>query len=109
MAEAATILIPDTSGYTDFVSKTELDHGAYILNTLLEAIIQSVSDDFVVSEIEGDAVLLYRKGNPPTKKEIIDQCIKTFTAFHERIQDTSRSSLCQCRACTGVADLSLKF
>ena len=88
MAEQATILIPDISGYTDFVTRTEVDHSAQILNQLLEVIVQSVSDDFVVSEIEGDAVLLYKKGNPPNKKDIIAQCVKTFTSFHKAIKET---------------------
>src|SRR5580765_1402733 len=109
MAEAATILIPDISGYTDFVTQTEVEHGAFILNNLLECIVQMVPSDFVVSEIEGDAVLLYKKGNPPSKKEIVEQCVKIFTAFHNMIRSIAGAPLCQCKACTGLADLSLKF
>src|SRR2546430_1422415 len=102
MAQAATILIPDISGYTDFVSKTALDHSAHILNHLLETIVQSTSSDFVVSEIEGDAVLLYKKGTPPNKKEIIDQCVKIFTAFHKEIREMASATLCFCGACEGL-------
>lgn len=109
MAEAATILIPDISGYTDFVTQTEVEHGAFILNNLLECIVQMVHGDFVVSEIEGDAVLLYKKGNPPSKKEIVEQCVKIFTAFHTMIRSIAGAPLCQCKACTGLADLTLKF
>ena len=35
-SEQATILIPDISGYTEFVSKTEIDHSSHVLNHLLE-------------------------------------------------------------------------
>ena len=107
--ENATILIPDISGYTEFVSKTETEHGAHILNYLLETIVASMSKDFVVSEIEGDAVLLYKKGNPPTKKEIIEQCVKTFSAFHSVIKGMCSVSLCQCGACKDLVGLTLKF
>jgi len=109
MAEAATILIPDISGYTDFVTQTEVEHGAFIVNNLLECIVQMVPSDFVVSEIEGDAVLLYKKGDPPSKKEIVEQCVKIFTAFHNMIRSIAGAPLCQCKACTGLADLTLKF
>ena len=32
MAESATILIPDISGYTEFLTKTELVHSSHIIN-----------------------------------------------------------------------------
>jgi len=108
-AEQVTILIPDISGYTEFVSKAEIDHGAHILNHLLETIVNSMSEDYVVAEIEGDAVLLYKKGNPPTKQEILEQCVKTFTAFHTQIQKMDHIRICQCVACHGVVKLTLKF
>ncbi len=39
--KSATILIPDISGYTEFLSKTELVHSSHIINELLEATIGS--------------------------------------------------------------------
>jgi len=108
-AERATILIPDISGYTEFVSRTELDHSSHILNHLLEVIVDSVDADFVVSEIEGDAVLLYRKGEPPPKGELTRQCARTFAAFHGEINGMKAQSICQCGACQGVDGLNLKF
>ena len=58
MAENATILIPDISGYTEFLTKTELVHSSHIINELLEAILAANSGEFVLSEVEGDALLL---------------------------------------------------
>jgi hypothetical protein len=63
MAESATIPIPDISGYTEFLTKTELVHSSHIINELLEAILAANSGDFVLSEVEGDALLLYHKGS----------------------------------------------
>ena len=108
-SELATILIPDISGYTEFISRTELDHSSVILKHLLETIVQAAGEDFVVSEIEGDAVLLYRKGAPPTKKEITDKCINIFQAFHQQSSSMEGMRVCQCIACKGVVKLSLKF
>ena len=108
-AEQATILIPDISGYTEFVSRTEIDHSSHILNHLLETIVESVSEDFVVSEIEGDAVLMYRKGDPAPKRTLVAQCTKIFAAFHREISGMKAQSICQCGACQGVGGLSLKF
>jgi len=57
MTDYATILIPDISGYTEFLSKTELDHSSHIINELLELLVESNQADFRLSEIEGDALL----------------------------------------------------
>ena len=105
----ATILIPDISGYTEFVSKAEIEHGAQILKHLLETIVEAAGDDFIVSEIEGDAVLMYRKGSPPSKQEITEKCIRIFKAFHETSTMMDGMRVCQCIACKGVVRLSLKF
>ncbi len=107
--EQATILIPDISGYTEFVSTTEIDHSSHVLNHLLETIVESIAEDYVVSEIEGDAVLLYRKGEAPTKQDLVAQCLKTFRAFHREIQGMASTTVCQCGACQGVPGLTLKF
>jgi hypothetical protein len=108
-AQQVTILIPDISGYTEFVSKTEIDHSSHILNRLLETIVAAAGEEFVISEVEGDAVLMYRKGSPPSKKEIIDQCVKIFRAFHTELQEMNRVSICQCGSCRGISDMTLKF
>ena len=108
-SEQATILIPDISGYTEFISKAEIEHSAEILKHLLETIVEAAGDDFIVSEIEGDAVLLYRKGTPPSKQEITEKCIRIFRAFHESASTMDGMRICQCIACKGVVRLSLKF
>ena len=108
-AEQATILIPDISGYTEFVSKTEIDHSSHIINRLLETIIEAAGADYVISEVEGDAVLMYKKGTPPSKREIIEQCVKIFTAFHTVLKEMKSVSICQCGSCLGMGDMTLKF
>ncbi len=109
MAERATILIPDISGFTEFTSATELDHSAHIINELLEIIVLSNSTGFTLAEIEGDAVLFYRTGDPLTWGDSIDQCLAIFNNFHERLKVIERDTVCQCGACQGVSELTLKF
>src|SRR5215468_3825745 len=75
MAESATILIPDISGYTEFLTKTELVHSSHIINELLDAILAANSGEFVLSEVEGDALLLYRKGEPIEADALVRQCL----------------------------------
>src|SRR6266571_5607298 len=91
MAESATILIPDISGYTEFLTKTELVHSSHIINELLEAILAANSGEFVLSEVEGDALLLYRKGKPIEADALVRQCLSMF--FFLMIRRPPRSTL----------------
>ena len=57
----ATILIPDISGFTEFVTNTELSHSSFAISNLINAIVSAVEDQYEISEIEGDAVLMFKK------------------------------------------------
>jgi hypothetical protein len=109
MAEKAIILIPDISGYTEFTNSTEIDHAAHIVTELLELIIDSNDTDFSLAEIEGDAVLFYRKGEPLGRARLVDQCLKMFSNFHQRLKVIERDTVCQCGACQTASNLTLKF
>jgi hypothetical protein len=105
----ATILIPDISGFTEFMTTTELDHGSHAINLLLDAIIQATGNEYEVSEIEGDAVLMFKRGPAPSKKEILDICLKIFNAFHYQRKWMQQHTICPCGACQGLIKLTLKF
>lgn len=110
MAETkATILIPDISGFTEFMTSTELSHSSHALNYLIEAMVNAVGEEYEVSEIEGDAVLLIRKDPAPSKKEILDICIKIFNAFHFQRKWMQQHTICPCGACQAIINLTLKF
>jgi hypothetical protein len=109
MAERATILIPDISGYTEFLTKTELVHSSHIINELLEAILAANSSDFVLSEVEGDALLLYHKGEPIDADALVRLCLGMFERFHTQLKIIERDSVCHCGACKTASNLSLKF
>jgi class 3 adenylate cyclase len=109
MAEKATILIPDISGFTEFTGKTELDHSSHIINELLDLIVRSNELGLTLAEIEGDAVLFYRKGEPPPKKDLVEQCLNLFKNFHVQLKIIERDTICQCGACQTATNLTLKF
>ena len=65
--------------------------------------------NLTVSEIEGDAVFFYRKGEPPTLHELIEQIKNMFLDFHTQLKVIQRDNVCQCGACRSAVNLSLKF
>lgn len=108
-AQATLIFIPDISGFTQFVTETEIKHSQHIIEELLEAIIDANEIGLEVSEIEGDAVLFYRTGKSPTVAELLAQVQRIYVQFHSILRKYDKLRICQCGACSTASKLSLKF
>jgi hypothetical protein len=109
METEATILIPDISGFTEFMTVSELSHSSRAVHILIDTIINAVEGEYEVSEIEGDAILLIKKGPASAKKEIVNTCLKIFSAFHFKRKWMQQHIICPCGACQAVVNLTLKF
>src|SRR5687767_2006709 len=102
------IFIPDISGFTRFVNEVEIDHSRHIIQELLEVIINSNQIGLEISEIEGDAILFYKYGEMPDLRKLYEQVEKMFCEFHRHLILYDHRRFCQCKACAGAIDLSLK-
>lgn len=71
--EKANLIIPDISGFTRFVHSTDEVTGNRVIYRLLSAIMKSNIFDLTVAEIEGDAILFFKKGEKMTPEEILRQ------------------------------------
>jgi hypothetical protein len=108
METKGLLFIPDISGFTTFVTSTELAHSQQAIQELLELLIDQNELEFEVSEVEGDAILFYKFGDSPDLYLIYKQVEKMFTAFHKQIKIYEQQNTCQCNACTAIGSLSLK-
>lgn len=108
-AQPTLLFIPDISGFTKFVHETEISHSEHIITELLEALIDANEMDLQISEIEGDAVLFYRKGRKPTAAETLAQVQRMYIKFHVSLRKYESQRICQCGACVSSNNLSLKF
>ena len=109
MDNKGLLFIPDISGFTNFVTNTEIEHSRHIIQELLEILIDSNLLELEISEGEGDAILFYKFGDIPELKGIYDQVEKTFSAFHEHLKIYENRRTCECRACVSVINLTLKI
>ena len=50
------LVLADISGFTAFVTATELEHGPPIIAELLEEVIRRISPPLEIEAVEGDAV-----------------------------------------------------
>ncbi|MBO9202012.1 MULTISPECIES: DUF2652 domain-containing protein [Niastella] len=108
MDNRGLLFIPDISGFTRFVSETEIEHSRYVIQELLEVLIKSNSLGLQISEIEGDAILFYKFGEPPALPVLYKQVEEMFCAFHRCLIAYDRRKYCQCAACTAAVALTLK-
>ena len=108
MENRGLLFIPDISGFTRFVTEMEIEHSRYIIQELLEVLIDSNELGLEVSEVEGDAILFYKFGNAPAADDIYRQIEKMFYAFHRHLKAYEYRRFCQCKACASAIQLSLK-
>src|SRR5688572_1232212 len=99
MENKGLLFIPDISGFSRFVAETEIDHSRLIIQELLEILINANNMGLDISDIEGDAILFYKFGDPPALREISRQVEKMFVEFHRSIIAYEQRRYCQCKAC----------
>ena len=87
MNEAAPTLIciPDISGFTQFMSTTDIAISSKVIPSLLNKVIYANTIGLKVSEIEGDAILFYKTGKLPAFKNLVDQCRRFYLDFYEQL------------------------
>jgi len=103
------ILIPDISGFTEFVHNTEITHSQHIISELLEIIIRTQKLGLEIAEIEGDAVLFYKENGTFELESILKQTELMFLKFHRHLKEYEQHRICNCGACSTATNLSLKF
>jgi uncharacterized protein YndB with AHSA1/START domain len=103
--ETGSLVIADISGYTAFVTGTELEHSREILIELMSAVTDSFKGRIRVEQLEGDAIL----ATSTTGAELVDYLEDAFIAFHRRLRDITAVTTCPCQACVNVRVLTLKF
>lgn len=108
MENRGLLFIPDISGFSRFISETEIGHSRLIIQELLEILINANDIGLEISEIEGDAILFYKFGSPPELEQLYRQVEKMFCAFHSTLLAYEQHRYCQCKACSSANTLSLK-
>jgi uncharacterized protein DUF2652 len=108
--EHGALVLADISGFTAFVTTTELEHGPAIIADLLGRVIRELSPPLEIQEVEGDAVFALGPdralGAPATLLDVLDDA---FVAFKSRQRELAADESCACQACRSVDSLDLKI
>jgi hypothetical protein len=88
----ALLFIPDISGFTRFVNAAQIKQSHNLIADLLEIIIDANILGMKLCEIQGDAVLFYKVGNPPPVDQIVSQCKQIFLDFQNYLRIAERNN-----------------
>jgi hypothetical protein len=109
------LVLADVSGFTAFVTSTELEHGSAIIAALLDEVVARLSPPLEIQEIEGDAVFaLAGEDGQAARARLLEVLEDAFAAFKDRQRAMVAEALvaedsCQCGACQRMGALDLKM
>ncbi|HET9489586.1 MAG TPA: DUF2652 domain-containing protein [Methylomirabilota bacterium] len=108
--EQGMLVLADISGFTAFVTATELEHGPPIIAALLEEVIGKLAPPLQIQEVEGDAVFaLGPDGVLVPPERVLEVLEGAFIAFRQRQQDMQATETCSCNVCANISALDLKI
>lgn len=109
MVRKALLFIPDISGFTEFVSHTDINHSRHIISELLELLIDANTMQLELAEVEGDALFWYKFIDTTDLFQIEKQIEHMYLAFHTHLKRYEYQRICSCGACSSAYNLKLKF
>ncbi len=110
MTQQGFLLIADITGYTMFLTKSELEHAQGILDSLLKSVLTEIKAPLALSNLQGDAVLAYLPASKlPQPQYLLDAIERIYCGFVDMLQSMQRNTTCSCNACRNIKALDLKF
>jgi uncharacterized protein YndB with AHSA1/START domain len=110
LAEHGYIVIADISGYTAFLSSSELEHAEDSLRSLINLLIDQTKPPLVISRLQGDAVISYAPRASFLQGQTLVEIIEnTYVAFRQARERMQLNTSCTCAACQNIPNLDLKF
>lgn len=110
LTEDGFLVLADISGFTAFLTATELEHGAQVTGLLLETLMRRLSPPLEIQELEGDAVFALGPdrtiADPGGMPAVLADASAAFTAQQRSL---ARDGSCACGPCREVARLELKL
>ena len=104
------LLIVDITGYTAYLSDSELEHAQQTLSSLLELLVLATPPPLAVAQLEGDAVMSYAlDASMPSGQTFIESIESIYVEFRRALELMVINTTCPCNACANISQLDLKF
>ena len=110
MAQKGYFVLTDISGYTEFLTRSELDHAQDALQNLFDVQLAQIKYPFVISGFRGDAIFMYVPGtNFCEPQSFLDALENLYFVFADTRRQMIHNTTCTCRACQNIFKLDLKM
>jgi uncharacterized protein YndB with AHSA1/START domain len=110
MATKGFFVITDISGYTEYLTRSELDHANEILQSLFDVQLKVIRHPFLISGFRGDAIFMYvPETNFVQAQSFIEALENFYIVFEDTLQQMQYNTTCTCRACKNMSMLDLKM
>ena len=109
MAENGYLILADITGYTQYLSESELDHAQEIITAQINTIINHLHVPIILSRVEGDMVFAYTvDGGFIHGQALLEAVEHIYYEFTHSLESNDRNTTCQCKACQNMHTLDLK-
>ena len=110
MANKGYFILTDISGYTEFLTESELEHAHETLQSLFDVQLVNIKFPLKISGFRGDAIFMYTLEscfiNPQSFLETLENL---YIVFADTLRQMQFNTTCQCRACKNMGKLDLKM
>lgn len=109
MLHKGYFVIADITGYTAFLTGSELEHAQDILKTLFNTLLDTIKPPLLLSNFQGDAILTYApEGSFHQGQTLLEIVENIYSAFAQKIELMHHNTTCTCKACANIPKLDLK-
>jgi hypothetical protein len=108
LTETGYLVVADLTGYTSYLSRSELEHAPVIAGDLLETIVGRLDPPFRLAKFEGDAAFLYVEDGRADASLLVDAIEASYLAFRRRLRSIDQATSCDCNSCKLAPRLDLK-
>jgi hypothetical protein len=107
--ETGFLVLADLTGYTAYLSRSELEHAPAIAGDLLETIVGRLDPPFRLGKFEGDAAFLWVEDGRADGSLLTDAVEASYLAFRRRLRSIDQATSCDCNSCRLAPRLDLKL
>jgi hypothetical protein len=110
MPNKGYFILTDISGYTEFLTASELEHAHETLQSLFDVQLANIKFPLKISGFRGDAIFIYTPEacfvNPQSFLETLENL---YIVFADTLRQMRFNTTCPCRACQNMGKLDLKM
>jgi uncharacterized protein YndB with AHSA1/START domain len=106
--ETGFLVLADLTGYTAYLSGSEIEHAPAIAGDLLETIVGRLEPPFRLAKFEGDAAFLFVEDGRADGSLLLDAIEAAYLAFRRRLRSIEAATTCDCNSCRLAPKLDLK-